>query len=154
MFWAKELGGTFAKRHQLRAGLSPAFSPSQMPPKSLKCARARSPDPPDVPATSRQLPDNVPATSRQRPGSVLATSPQCSGSVPEAYRQRLGSVPAALQHIPGASQQRLGGYKRSAKTTHPHIFIFGQNCCRIGLVRFRLERLQKLTFYNQIDEEN
>ena len=99
------------------------------------------------PAMSRQCPGSVPAASWQRPRNVPAVSRKRTGNVSAASRQRSSNVP-------GAPQQRLGGYKRSAKTTHPHIFIFGQNCCRIGLVRFRLERLQKLTFYNQIDEEN
>ena len=35
-----------------------------------------------------------------------------------------------------------------------NIFILRQKCSRIALVRFRLERLQKLTFYNQTNEEN
>ena len=35
-----------------------------------------------------------------------------------------------------------------------NIFILRQKCSRIALVRLRLERLQKLTFYNQTNEEN
>ena len=63
--------------------------------------------------------------------------------------------PANYSHVLARRLTKPFPFRQQANYLHgfakqlSNIFILRQNCSRIALVRFRLERLQKLTFYNQ-----
>ena len=95
----------------------------------------------DSPDDSRSssLSDSQPITFTDSPDDP---SSQTASQLPSRTRRKTHEA------LPSQTASKLPS--RIRQTTQ-HL---RQNCSRIGLVRFRLERLQKLTFHNQINEEN
>ena len=128
-----------------------------------------------VPATSRPYrpitftdsPAGISSTLSDSPPITFTDLPDDSGSWTRQATHEALLFQTASQ-LPSRTRQTTPPLRQPALTGPVHafsvhfsappntfnIFILRQKCSRIALVRFRLERLQKLTFYNQTNEEN